>query len=275
MADTQFLQTGPGAQVSRRALLGVALVSAAPGLAAARPHGVWPGRARLAVSLTYDDGLDSQLQYAVPELDRRGLKATFFITQENMEARLEDWEAVAHRGHEIANHTVHHPCDLKKFDARSFEQRELTPMARFIRKYFGREPRTYAYPCGFIGLGQGDNRTRFARYEHILRHNFVAARTTVGPPNTIAAVKADPLRLAGFEPTYDADVIAPARRYLEQAARENAWAILVFHDVVPRWKGEGDCSLKTHAAVLDLVEKSGAWCAPMGAVMQRIRRAHL
>lgn len=251
--------------------MGGALLAAAPGTAGARARGFWPGRARLAVSLTYDDGLDSQLKYAAPELDRRGLKATFFLTEENMAARLTDWEAVARHGHEIANHTVHHPCDLRRFDAGSFERRELAPMARFIRRHFGHEPRTYAYPCGYIGLGQGDNRTRYARYEQLLRRNFVAARTTVGPPNTIAAVRADPLRLAGFEPTYDADVVAPARRYLEQAARENAWAILVFHDVVPKWRGEGDASLRTHAAVLDLVEKSGAWCAPMGAVMQRIR----
>jgi peptidoglycan/xylan/chitin deacetylase (PgdA/CDA1 family) len=265
------MEGAAGAGLSRRALLGVALVAAAPSVAQARRRSFWPGHARLAVSLTYDDGLNSQLQYAVPELDRRGYKATFFLTEENMAARLADWEVVAQHGHEIANHTVHHPCDLRKFDARSLERRELAPMERFIRQYFGPQPRTFAYPCGYIGLGSGDNRTRFARYERLLRRDFVAARTTVGPPNTIAAVRADPLRLSGFEPTYDADVVAPARRYLELAAREGAWAILVFHDVVPKWRGEGDASLKTHSAVLDLVEASGAWCAPMGAVMKRIR----
>src|ERR1700760_3118953 len=40
--------------------------------------GLAPGRA--AVSLTYDDALASQLDVAVPDLDRHGLLGTFFLT---------------------------------------------------------------------------------------------------------------------------------------------------------------------------------------------------
>ncbi len=50
------------------------------GGAAAPPPFAYPNGAKGAVSLTYDDGLTSQLDHAVPQLDARGLKATFFLS---------------------------------------------------------------------------------------------------------------------------------------------------------------------------------------------------
>ena len=40
----------------------------------------WPNGARVAVSLSYDDALDSQLDHAVPSLDEHGFKASFYLT---------------------------------------------------------------------------------------------------------------------------------------------------------------------------------------------------
>ena len=41
--------------------------------------------ARAAVSLAYDDALDSQLDNAIPALDRHGLRATFYLTAGNIQ----------------------------------------------------------------------------------------------------------------------------------------------------------------------------------------------
>ena len=87
----------------------------------------WPDGHQAAVSLTYDDGLDSQLANAAPELRRFGFKATFFLTRENMEARVADWVALARQGHEIGDHTFHHPCILANQSAKGFERREIIP----------------------------------------------------------------------------------------------------------------------------------------------------
>ena len=38
---------------------------------------VWPNGARAAVSLSYDDTLNSQLDNAAPVLDKHGIKASF------------------------------------------------------------------------------------------------------------------------------------------------------------------------------------------------------
>ena len=38
----------------------------------------WPEGRKAAVSLAYDDALDSQLDTAIPALDRHGLKGSFY-----------------------------------------------------------------------------------------------------------------------------------------------------------------------------------------------------
>lgn len=73
---------------------------------------VWPNGAKVAVSLSYDDALDSQLDNAVPSLDGHGLKASFYLTlvSSSVRERLEDWRSLAANGHELGNHTIYHPC---------------------------------------------------------------------------------------------------------------------------------------------------------------------
>jgi len=108
---------------SRRGLLAALPSLSILSAGSARAHRtVWPGGARGAVSLTYDDALNSQLDNAVPQLEARGLRGTFFLTEENIGDRLADWQAVARAGHEIADHTVHHPCDLRGYSPARFER---------------------------------------------------------------------------------------------------------------------------------------------------------
>ena len=73
----------------------------------------WPRGEQGAVSLTFDDGMSSQLAIAIPQLDRRGLRATFYLNpKEGWEKTLLPWRAPQEAGHEIGNHTIAHPCSL-------------------------------------------------------------------------------------------------------------------------------------------------------------------
>jgi peptidoglycan/xylan/chitin deacetylase (PgdA/CDA1 family) len=75
------------------------------------------------ICLTYDDGLETQLTTVIPQLDALGLKATFFLTsiQGSSQSDIigqtpEDvlgWSNAAKNGHELANHTLFHPCPEK------------------------------------------------------------------------------------------------------------------------------------------------------------------
>ena len=250
---------------------GLGLCVATAQHAAARSAFAWPGGAKAAVSLTYDDGLDSQLTNAAPALDAAGFKATFFLTEENMQARVDDWVKVAQAGHEIGDHTVTHPCALSGFTAAGFEAQELTPMEQFLDAHFGPAgPRPYAYPCGFDQLGRGTRHERRARYLGVLRKRFLAARTVAGPPNDPTEVKAERLELRAFEPTYDADDARRAFAYVDAAIASGGWAILVFHEILPARAGEGDTSIATHKRILDGLRAAPVWCAPMGRVFNQV-----
>ncbi|MBS0334062.1 MAG: polysaccharide deacetylase family protein [Proteobacteria bacterium] len=265
--------------LSRRSLLAAAAGFAAVGgsspVAAANSPIRWPGGARAAVSLTYDDGLNSQLDNAVPELRRHGWKATFFLTEDNAHWRLADWEALARDGNEVSNHTMTHPCALARWSADRFAHAELGPMDGYLDAHFGADrAKTFAYPCGYLGLGHGGRRLRFARYRKVLeRDGVIAARTTAGGPNRPADVIADPLRLHAFEPTYEGDAVAPALHYLNETVARGGWAILVFHDVLPQWKTDGDASVATHNRILQRIAELDVWCAPMGQVFDYVQAA--
>jgi peptidoglycan/xylan/chitin deacetylase (PgdA/CDA1 family) len=241
--------------------------------AVARPASLrWPGGARAAVSLTYDDGLDSQIDHAVPDLQAAGFKATFFLTRKNMEAKLTDWQAVWRLGHEVGNHSVTHPCRLKHCTSDGFGNEEIEPMEVFLDEHFSADRfRSYAYPCGFIGLGEGALRQRIARYEHALRGRIAAARTVSGLANDPLRVADDPLLLHGYEPTYDVDDPRRAFHYVRQTLAIGGWAILVFHDVLGARRGEGDTCQASHRAILGWLSDQPVWCAPMGEVFQYIQ----
>ena len=231
----------------------------------------WPNNKAAAVSLTYDDGLDSQLENAVPALDRRGLKATFFLTPENMQARVGDWQAVERNGHEMADHTFHHPCALKGYSADRFELEELKPTEQYLDEHFGRGGRrTYAYPCGVIELGPGDQLTGELNYIRTLRRRFMAARAADGDPNDPHLVARNRYQLQAIAPTFERDDPALALSYIRKAISWRRWAILIFHDVLAVRIGEGDTTVATHNLILERLSRPDIWCAPMGEVFSHL-----
>ena len=242
-------------------------------LSRARRPVAWPGGRRAAVSLTYDDGLDSQLDNVAPELDRFGFKATFFLTRENMEERVNDWEALARRGHEIGDHTFHHPCELAAYSAETFEHQEIIPTEQFLNVHFGgNRRRTFAYPCGTIELGPGGQLGGELRYIGVLRRYFMAARAADGDPNDPRLVTRERYKLRAAAPTYDKDDPGRAIAYLHKALARRRWAILIFHDVLPAPIGEGDTSISSHTAILQWIADHSLWCAPMGDVFTHLTR---
>src|SRR5690606_41321149 len=96
-------------------LASAALVLAGAGPAAADDAFAWPQGQRAAVSLSYDDTLPTQLDVAIPALDRHGLKGSFYLTlaAEPMRERLDAWRAAARNGHALGNHSLLHQCSAR------------------------------------------------------------------------------------------------------------------------------------------------------------------
>jgi peptidoglycan/xylan/chitin deacetylase (PgdA/CDA1 family) len=71
----------------------------------------WPNNKTGVVSLTFDDGLPSQLSLVIPTLDSYGMKGTVYIITNNATTAgtWAQWKAAAANGHEIGSHTLSHP----------------------------------------------------------------------------------------------------------------------------------------------------------------------
>lgn len=131
--------------------------------AAAAPAFHWPAGARAAVSLAYDDALDSQLDKALPVLNRYGLKGSFYLPLSSpvLEQRMPAWRAAASRGHELGNHSLFHQCSGKlpnrawvlahrDLDTTSVDQMKDQVLAAntMLKAIDGKSGRTYTVPCG-------------------------------------------------------------------------------------------------------------------------------
>jgi len=245
--------------------LSIALCAPPAAIGKARSRFAWPDAKRAAVSLTYDDGLDSQLANAAPQLEAHGFRGTFFLTEENMEARLDDWVALAERGHEIGDHTMTHPCELRPYDATRFQRQQLAPMEAFLDTHFTEpRPRLFAYPCGATELGaRGSVNARRRAYERLMRRDFLAARIVDGGPNDPRLALRFRYLLQANAPTYDQDLAQPALDYVQRSIDRGYWAILIFHDVVDQRKYTGQTSCATHEAILNWIASQPVWCAPM------------
>ncbi|MEW6598023.1 MAG: polysaccharide deacetylase family protein [Pseudomonadota bacterium] len=119
----------------------------------------WPGGAKAAVVLTYDDTLDSQLDHAVPALDAAGFKATFFLAGAGVKlADIPRWRAAAAEGHELANHTLYHPCPASNFSTDRRYTSEAYTTANMLKEIElenvlltaldGKPTHGFASPCG-------------------------------------------------------------------------------------------------------------------------------
>ena len=205
------------------------------------------------VSLTYDDGLDSQLDRVVPALDARGLLGTFYVTWENIEARAAEWRAIASRGHELANHTMTHPCGIESFTA-SHYRNQIEPLERTLKQWQPTLPvHDFSYPCDVTDLGPGGPNRELRRFKHLLqREGIASARTSEGPSNSANWARRHPYRLQALAAGYDAPTLEELLAYVRQAQRDHRWAIIVFHDVGPGSEA-GEIAQDVHERLLDAI----------------------
>lgn len=194
--------------VPRNCLFAVTILFAVVPAWASPKAFVWPNGASAAVSLAYDDALDSQLDHAIPALNRHGLKGSFYLTLSNpsVAQRLQAWRAAAAQGHELGNHTLFHQC-AKAGPERAWVTPEndllttsATRLAAQIRlantmlfAIDGQRERTFTTPCGDVEAG-GVN------YLGLVQGEFVAIKTT-GEAVTPSMTNIDPYRIGVAAPS--------------------------------------------------------------------------
>jgi peptidoglycan/xylan/chitin deacetylase (PgdA/CDA1 family) len=164
------------------------LIPAANTLAGPEPEFEWPGGARAAVNLAYDDALDSQLDNAIPALNQYGFKGSFYLTlsSDASRLRLDEWRVVASQGHELGNHTLYHQCSAALPDRgwvkpwNDLDQVSLQQLLDHIMlantmlyAIDGQTERTFTAPCG-------DLYAAGTYYIDAIRPLFVAVKANAG-----------------------------------------------------------------------------------------------
>jgi hypothetical protein len=71
----------------------------------------WPDGRRAALSLTFDDARESQVDVGIPLLSAQGVRATFYVQPEGVRKRLAGWKAALAAGTKSA--TIRSPIPAR------------------------------------------------------------------------------------------------------------------------------------------------------------------
>ena len=218
----------------------------AAGMAGGGPVDGFEGGAVAAVTLTYDDGLDPHLATVQPALEAAGFHGTFFLSSFEgvdhdwalpnatlpLNARHMAWMAAAQKGHELADHTVNHPCDAAskadnwKLDKYTQERMtlELDDSIARLNRLGGTMPFTFAYPCGSDKKGIGPSGED---YSPLVAARFFAARVSDGGMADPAQVDLQHVPQLDTGGKTGAELTA----MVDQAIAAKSWLVLLFHGV--------------------------------------------
>ena len=251
--------------------LSLGLLLMATALNAAGP---WPAGKVCAVSLTYDDALESQILNAALDLDQRGLKGTFFLTGGSMSVSRtpQAWAALATHGHELAAHTMTHPCGgssggfkdpadrLEAYDLKRMAE-ELDGSIQVLRHLGGRPPFTFAYPCGQDWVGEDHS-----SYRPLVEQRFAAARGVMDGASDPKNV--DLFNTGTYNPAGKS--LAMLKVVVDDARNGGGWLIFMFHGVGGDYLTTDE---DTHAALLDYLKANpDIWVAPFGQAAAAVRK---
>ena len=196
----------------------------------------WPNGCKGAISLTFDDGGQSQLDIAIPILNEYNLLGTFYINPrgDDWKQRLAPWREVVLAGHEIGNHTISHICSrnfgwgagAKSLETSTLDEIEtdVWEAEKRLNELIPEQPvRTFCYPCYQNYVGEGATRQS---YVPVIEKYFPAARGMGEAPNHPEYTDLHYLAswtIAGWMSGLDLCGFADA------AAKQGRWGILTFH----------------------------------------------
>lgn len=238
----------------------------------------WPDSHEAAISLTFDDGLPSQLAIAVPTLNDSSLRGTFYLSpRDGYQQTLAPWREVAAAGHELGNHTINHPCAYDHLRGSVRGRRVLEDMtlieleadiAEASRRLQTLLPQqrdmSFAYPCYQSFVGRGPTRQSYVPLvaRHCIAGRGYGERALANDPQhcDLAYLWAWPC-----ERMSAAEMIGLAEETVEQGR----WGIMVFHGVHEGHLPIADVDLMRLCAFLAR-HSARIWTAPVATVARWI-----
>lgn len=208
----------------------------------------WPEGKQAAISLTFDDARFSQIDRGLPILDEYGAKATFYVSINSLEKRVDAWKKAAANGHEIGNHSLTHPCSgnfpfareraLEEYTIERIRS-ELDEANKIIERLLGVRPVSYAYPCGQKFVGRGRN---LRSYVPVVAAKFIAGRGWMDEWANDPAF-CDMAQLMAME--LDGKDFEQVKQIIDRTLTNGGWLVFCGHDI-----GEGGRRQTTLASTI-------------------------
>lgn len=194
-------------------------------LARSLPVGRVPLRGRDAVaSITFDDVPESAALNGAPQLERRGMRGTFYVAADLCGRKDKHWRVASREnvrdlalaGHEIGCHTARH-VNVQSLRADALVA-ECELNRDMIAEITGTAPINFCYPFGDVGF----------RQKRVLGDRFMTCRTIYEQPN---AGSIDPALLGAYG-LFDSVLDRARIEALVQATiARHGWLIFYTHDV--------------------------------------------
>ena len=101
------------------------------------------------IALTFDDGPHPvYTKKLLDGLRKRGVKATFFVTEPYAKAQPELVQRMIDEGHEIGNHSVTHPSEGLPSQSLEQQKNEVMENHQYIKDNFGYDMHLFRFPAG-------------------------------------------------------------------------------------------------------------------------------
>jgi hypothetical protein len=237
----------------------------------------WPSGCLAAVSLTFDDGVPSQLTRAVPMLNAADLQASFYLNPrgDDFLQKLAPWREVAKAGHEIGSHTIAHICSRAfrhEPTARGLENMTLADIEKDIVEAKRRlqqlvpeqQDMSFCYPCYLEHVGCGPTRQS---YVPVVARHHIAGRGKgefpfANPPATVDL---------HYAWSWPAERMPGSQMVglVEGCVASNCWGILTFHGIDEGRLGAAEADLRELVHYLQRNHER-IWTAPVATVARRI-----
>lgn len=237
----------------------------------------WPGECLAAVSLTFDDGLPSQLARAVPMLNDADLQATFYLVPrgDDFLERLAPWRDAAKAGHEIGNHSLSHTCSrafrleptargLENMTLEQVEKDIVEAKRRLQQLVPDQRDMSFCYPCYMEHVGCGATRQSYVPV--VARHHIAGRGRGEFPfPNPPATVDLHYAWAWPAERMHGTQLVG----LVEACVAKRAWGIFAFHGIHEGRLGVAESDLRELVNYLR-INHGRVWTAPVAKVARRI-----
>ncbi len=229
----------------------------------------WYQWKKAATVLTYDDWSVDHPLIAIPELNKREMKGTFFVNGWAFEMLAQDIIQASSQGHEIGNHTETHP-NLIDAGPSAFNKEIVLFQERLSEALPNDNCETFSYP---FSAGAGDDLLSL-QIQSILNNSHIGARAVIDQVFEYNFGGIDYYKLPALvvRSTTDVDKI---NSWNDEAIQKGGLAVIMYHKVDG---SEGELTVTTdmYKAHLDAInqKRDQIWLATFKNMIKYHREAN-